>query len=612
MTRTRLTLTSLLLALLTLALYSPVRRHAFIDYYDDGAYITKNADVTAGLSGDGVAWAFTAFHSSNWHPLTWVSHQLDVTLFGLDPGPHHLMNVGLHALNGVLLFLFLAAATGRFWSALLVGLFFAVHPLRVESVAWAAERKDVLSGTFFFLTLLAYGAYARRPSKLRYLHVGLALACGLMAKPMLVTVPFLLLLLDRWPLDRVREHGWKRLVVEKLPLFALVVASSIVTWYAQRAGGAIRSFEALPFDVRIANAFAAYAGYLWKTIWPVGLTFFYPHPGLVGDGLGLASPRVIASALLVLGMSALACARYRKAPQLFTGWFWYVGMLVPVIGVFQVGGQWIADRYAYLPLIGVYVAVIWGVDAACRAPRAKQAAYAVGLLAVVACAGVTLHQIRFWKDSRTLFERGLAVTENNYPALSNLGYLEFQEGNLERAQELFEETIRVAPNLVDAHSNLGAVFMQRGEYARAVACFERALVLNPGWVNARLNLAQIFEVQGDLARAREQYEAVVRLGPAATRENPRVYEPLARILATSSDPTLRDPEHALRLAIAATQLEPGSWKARRTLAAALAANGRFDEALAVLGEALSRAPSSPEQSLHLKRARSQAREALFE
>ncbi len=668
-------LAALVLAAAILGAFEPVRSNGFVDY-DDGAYITKNPEVLGGLTAGGLRFAFGEFHSANWHPLTWLSHMLDVELFRQDAGSHHLVNALLHALNGALLFLFLSSATGSSWASLVVALLFALHPLRVESVAWASERKDVLSSTFFFAALAAYAAYVRRRGVLRYGIVVLLFALGLLAKPMLVTLPLVLLLLDVWPLERSRREGLKALCLEKVPFFLLALASGGVTIAAQRAGEALRSFEALPLLVRVENAFLAYGAYLVKSVWPSRLAVFYPHPGLDAQASAFAGALSLAAVVLFLAASVFVVRGRERRPWLFVGWGWYVIMALPVIGILQVGAQWMADRYTYLPTIGASVALVFGLAHALSAPRARTAAAIVGIAFALAFVPFTRRQIAVWKDTRSLFEHALGVTERNYVAHLNLGFLEQNQENLAAAEAHYLAALEIAPRSPDAFSNLGGLYYTRREYDRAREHLERALALDPSFLKARLNLGLVRRALGDpegacaefraaLARAPENVDAAkvlaeelvragrpeealaVLSGVLARRANAlelalaraellaeagRAREALAdleRLIdapmppagtlaahawlrATSADPAVRDPAAALRAAQRALAEEGSSWKALRALAAALAAAGDFERAAAAALEAASSAPAEEEQALLELYRRFKAGEALFE
>jgi tetratricopeptide (TPR) repeat protein len=507
---------ALCLVLLVLLLYAPVKRHEFVNY-DDDRYVTENPHVRSGLTADGVRWAFKSLHASNWHPLTWLSHMLDVELYGLEPGGHHMTSVMLHAINAVLLLLALGVLTGRFWPALTVALLFAVHPLRVESVAWVAERKDLLAGLFWMLTLLAYGLWARRRGAVRY---GLVLACfvlGLTAKPMLVTLPFVLLLLDVWPLRRTEAETVRALLVEKLPLFVLSAASVAITLVAQQRGGAMQVSEMWTLSQRLANALIAWVAYLWKTIWPAKLACFYPHPAAVGAGDPFLLKALGAAFLLVIVTAHIVSAR-RRRPYLAVGWFWYLGTLIPVIGIVQVGGQAMADRYTYLPLIGIYIAVAWGLaEWVDRDARRRVVAVGAVAIAVVALAAVTWVQIGHWRNGQTLFEHALRVTRDNYVARNNLGSVFESRGELETAAGQFEEALRIRDDFAPAHNNLGLVLTKQGKPSRAIEHLLRAVRLDPGSAEAQANLGSALQQQGDLDRAAEHFERAVQLEPGHAR-----------------------------------------------------------------------------------------------
>ena len=477
--------------------------------YDDDDYVYANPVVCAGLTADGVRWAFTSTaHAYNWHPLTWLSHMVDVELFGLDPGAHHLVNVGFHAINAVLLFLALRSLSGAFWPPALVAALFALHPLRVESVAWIAERKDVLAGTFWMATLLAYAHYVRAPSLRRYVVVVACVALGLLAKPTVVSLPFVLLLLDAWPLGRwpslspslapthpgtswktVRETSGYRLVLEKLPLFGLSAAGALVTLAAQRAGGAMNAIVAL--DERLMNALLAYAIYLRQALWPVGLAVFYPHPALVAPE---SFPRFMAlmSGLLFLGASLLAVGMRRRCPWLLVGWGWFVVTLIPMIGVLQVGAQAHADRYSYLALIGINIALVWtAADWWQRMPRARSALCLTSSLALLALSLATWRTLGWWKSSIALFERALAVTGENHVAHNNLGLALAEAGRADEALQHFEDAARILPGFFEAQLNLGKARYKNADLKNAKVAFERAVQARPEHAEARFALAVV-------------------------------------------------------------------------------------------------------------------------
>jgi len=546
----------LLLVAATLAVYNPVNRNAFVNF-DDDHYITGNPHVLAGLKWDTVKWAFTDYYEANWHPLTWLSHALDAQLFGLNPVGHHYMNVVLHALNAVLLFLLLQSATGFTWRSLMVAALFALHPVNVESVAWASERKNVLSMMFLLLALQAYGWYARRPAAGRYILVAGLFACGLMSKPQVITLPFLLLLWDYWPLGRYGSAGGTparqparapALLLEKVPLFLLSLASAVVTMQAQKAGGAIHSAIIYPFRLRLENAIVSYSRYIGKAFWPTQLSPLYPHPLDL-----LKSWQVIASALFLLAVTALVI-RNRRHGYLVTGWFWFLGTLVPMIGLVQVGEQAMADRYAYLPFIGLFLMVGWGAGEWAETKKIPAAGLAVPALAVLAALGaLTYRQVGYWRDSEALWSYALRVTSvRSYKAHFNLavtydaegrydqavqqfreaidprdddprihlglGIYDQRHGHAQEAVEEFQAALRLSSDgavRADAFSNLGSAYRQLRDYARAKESFAEALRLDPNKPSALVGMGLLFQKSGDLEQAIAQYSHAMSVQPTA-------------------------------------------------------------------------------------------------
>ena len=501
------------LVVLTLAGFAGVVDNQFVAY-DDGVYVAANPHVRDGLTAGSVAWAFAATENSNWHPVTWISHMLDVQLFGFDAGKHHRTSLLLHAANVVLLFLLLAHITGALWRPALAAALFAVHPLHVESVAWVAERKDVLSTSFWLLTTGAWLRWLDSRTVARYAAVLALFALGLMAKPMLVTLPFTLLLLDFWPLERTGARG---LLNEKAPLFAMAALSCAATVAAQRAGGALQSLERFSFTERLANAIVSYAAYLGKAVWPVSLAVFYPHPHL-----GLGAPVVLAAAAGLVAVTALALRSARSVPYAAFGWLWYLGTLVPVIGLVQVGEQGMADRYTYVPLIGIFVAFAWGAGALAERSRSSRpvvAAAAAG--AIAACFVVTTAQVRTWKNTETLFTHALAVTKDNWTAHNNLGGLLSDQGRLVAAVGHFQEVVRIRPEFAEGHYNLALALDRSKRPEEAIAQYLDALRLNPGYAAAHYNVANALLHTGRLPEAIEHYEASLRLHPvdAAAHNN---------------------------------------------------------------------------------------------
>jgi Flp pilus assembly protein TadD len=506
----------LLLAVVTLALYNPVNRHPFVNY-DDDRYVINNPHVRQGLTADTIAWSLTATEQANWHPLTWMSHALDCSLFRLNPAGHHFTSVLLHVVNVILLFLLLMWATGRLGPSLFVAALFAVHPINVESVAWVAERKNVLCTMFFFLTLWAYGWYARKPRWTRYLAVAGLFAAGLASKPMVITLPFVLLLLDYWPLARVRtgnEDGgetstlpWSRLVIEKVPLLALSVASAVITMQAQRAGGAIRTTTEVSFGGRIATAIWAYAMYLWKMVWPARLAPLYPHPG---DSLALWQVLVAASVLIAI--SAMVW-RLRAHRYLVVGWLWFLGTLVPVIGIVQVGEAAMADRYAYIPLIGIFVMIAFGVADWAESKRLGFWPAIPGAAIVVTLAITTHHQIGYWQSNYDLWSHTLAVTQNNFVAENNLGGALILQDREEEAHPHFEAAARINPRDPMSHTNLGIYFQKHGQMREAVTEYETAVNLtsDPGLLGQTYaNLGAAHRALGDDEQSHEDFDQSLR------------------------------------------------------------------------------------------------------
>ena len=613
MKKQHLALVAVALVLLTLIAFSGALSNGFLNY-DDDVYVTSNEHVVTGLNHDSVAWAFTTFDAANWHPITWLSHLLDVWLFKLDPRGHHLTSVLIHAANVVLLFLLLFRMTGAVWRSALVAGLFAVHPLHVESVAWIAERKDVLSTLFWLLTLGAWLRWLDRKTARRYAAVVVLFALGLMAKPMLVTLPFTLMLLDVWPLKRVKlPTVWQ----EKTPLFLMSAASCVVTFMAQRSGGAVESLAKFAFDARLANAAQSYAWYLGKTFWPTSLACLYPYSTTVHVG------PAIGSALLVVGLSVLAVRLARKAPYAFVSWAWYLGTLVPVIGLVQVGAQAAADRYTYVPLIGIFIAIAWGLAALVEARDALRYPVAVlSCLAIVALIPVTRAEVSHWHDNVTLFTQALAVTSNNCVAHNNLGLAQEGRGDSEAAIANYKAALLIKPDYVDALNNLAASLHHAGKEREAIEDLNRALAIDPNSPAAHVNLGNALVATGKLDEAVEHYTLSLRARPgyydaeeniALVLENlgrhgeaiphfeqalgRRPNEPASRFSFASALAGIGRPGDALRQFDAALQLKPQYPEAENGRGIALAALGRYPEALASYDRALGMQPNYAE-ALH--------------
>ncbi len=512
------------LVILVLAAYGRVGRYAFVDL-DDSEYIYENPQVRAGLTLDGAAWAFTTTHAANWHPLTWLSHMADVQMFGLEAGWHHWTNVLIHALNAVLLYLVLQSVTGAAWRSAFVAGLFAVHPLHVESVAWVAERKDVLSTFFWLLTMGLYARYVQRPGAWRYFSVTLSFALGLLSKPMLVSLPFVLLLLDYWPLSRlawghpldaastpVSRHSFPHLVLEKLPLFVMAAGSGMVTYAAQASKAATASLEHFPLGARSSNALVSYVLYLLKTVWPMSLAVFYPHPSSIGEQIPIWRPLAAAALLAVLTLLALWYGRLR--PYLAVGWLWYAGTLLPVIGIVQVGSQAMADRYTYVPLIGIFIVVVWGVPELLGRWQYRQLVLAaLGATVISGLSLTTWAQSAHWRDNASLYTRAIAVTQKNWLAWNNMGNHYLRSGDLRQAVASFQEALRIKPEYADAWYNAGVGFGRLGDYPQAIASYQEALRLDPVNADAWVNRGLAHQSIGQYLQAIACYESALRLRP---------------------------------------------------------------------------------------------------
>jgi tetratricopeptide (TPR) repeat protein len=506
----------IVLAVVTFAVYLPVRNHEFVRY-DDDTYVTHNSNVKWGLSLQSIKWAFTTGYAANWHPLTWLSHQLDCQLFGLNSSAHHLVNVLFHVANTVLLFIVLSRMTGRIWPSVFVAGLFALHPLHVESVAWVAERKDVLSTLFWLLTMLAYVRYAEGPSAGRYVTALVLFILGLMCKPMLVTLPIVLLLLDYWPLNRLNSKlSILNLIVEKVPFFVFSVVSSVVTFVVQQKGGAMPTIYAIPLEGRIANAICSYPAYVGKMIWPARLAALYPHPVAQIP----TARAVIYVALLVL-ITIFLIYHGRKYRYLIVGWFWYVVTLLPVIGIVQVGAQAMADRYTYVPLTGLFIIVAFGAaELTGKIPFGKFILTAGAVIVLFGCSLATSAQMRHWKDSFTLFDHTLAVTANNYVMLNNYANILSEQGKPAEAVKYFVEAIRLLPNSADIHNNyanalkeLGVALAGRGDYDEAIEQYKAALARKPNFAEAYCNIGCVLVQKGQPAEAIEYFEKGLRIEP---------------------------------------------------------------------------------------------------
>jgi tetratricopeptide (TPR) repeat protein len=497
------------LGLGTVLLYWPLTQHPFI-VYDDGQYIIENVHVTSGLSWQNFRWAFTSGEAANWHPLTWLSHQLDCTLFGLNAGGHHFTNVLFHAANAVLVFIFLRGATGAIWRSAVVAALFAWHPLHVESVAWASERKDVLSTFFWLLTLLTYIRYARYHRWPAYAATLLLFACGLMSKPMVVTLPFVLLLLDYWPLRRIPNSAFqisdcKWLLLEKIPFFLLAAAGSTVTYLVQTGGGALWP---TPWPDRMANAAIAYARYVAKTFWPSDLAIIYSHPNHWPVIMALGAT------LALLAWTILCLREWRTKPFLAVGWFWFLGTLVPTIGFVQVGAQAMADRYTYIPSIGLFIVLVWGTtEFLARSPNGKVISKMIAGVALVGCVLMLSFQISFWRDSVTLFRRAIEVSPDNYAAANGLGKAYENLGDLSHAVVLYRAAVELEPRFPQSQFNYAMTLLQMGNGEEGFKHLETAAEMMPNNPKVQFYLGAYNSQQGNWTNAVKCLRITVKYQP---------------------------------------------------------------------------------------------------
>lgn len=578
-TRSPVALIALGLFLGTLLLFSRSWGHGFVNY-DDNDYVTANPHVMSGLTPASVRWAFATGEISYWHPLTWLSHQADWTLFGADPRGHHFVATLWHALNAVLAFLALRRLTGAIWLSAIAAALFAWHPLRVESVAWVAERKDVLSGAFGLATLWAYAGYAHArgagKTAVGWYLASLALfAGGLMSKPMLVTLPLVLLVLDFWPLGRITRQAWPRLLGEKVPFLALSAAVSVVTVVAQRQVGTLS--EVLPLGARLANAAVAVARYLGKCFAPFNLAVLYPHPGW------WPTAAVVAAGCLIGAITAVAWAQRFTRPWLLAGWLWFLIALLPASGVVQVGIQSMADRYTYLPLIGVTVALLWTLRSALTAPSLRSFGWLAAALVLTGCAARTWHQQGYWRDSLTLFDHTVRVTSDNYLAYNNRGHALYAAGRVDEAIADYRRSLEINPAYADAGNNLGHALAERGQPAAAIPLYRTALAAKPGHREIMVNLANALSDLGQLDEATRLYEEVLTREP----QHVNALNGLGVVLAQRG----RLDEAVARFTTA-LQADPGNAAAHGNLGNVAAMAGRRDEAVRHYQQALALKPDS--------------------
>ena len=599
-----------LLTLVTLACYWPVTGHKFVSF-DDDQYIRDNPHLRGGLTAAGFCWAFQSGYAGNWHPLTWLSHMADCQLYGLNPAGHHLTSLLFHLANSLLLFGLLQRWTGALWRSAFLAALFAWHPVHVESVAWAAERKDVLSTFFFLLTLGAYGRFAevRSPksevpellagpcctpdaarithhtSRTFYVMALLFFALGLMSKPMVVSLPFVLLLLDYWPLQRLEhlDRGMRGkalwpLIREKLPFFALALAASVVTYWVQQAGGAVSSLEVVPWQSRISNAVVVYVRYLSQTLWPADLAFLYPYSRHLGVG------SAVGAALLLAALSAWFLLRARRQPFLIVGWLWFLGTLVPTIGLVQVGSQSMADRYMYIPSIGLSLLIVWGLDALLASWRHERWFLATaGAVALVACVICTRRQLTYWQDSESLFRRAIAVTPDNYIAYDGLGSALEALGKTDEALACYSESVRLKPQYPEGQYDLGTALMKLGRLDAAVLHLAAAVKSNPAFAHAYINLGKALLEQGRLGEAEANLSKAVRLTP----EDPEAQYNLGTVLLVQARP-----DAAVACFSEALRLNPDYAEAHGNLGVTLMRQGKPGQGAVHLAAALRLTPDN--------------------
>ena len=534
----KLTIICISLVVIILAVYLQTGNHEFLGY-DDPAYVTGNPHVSSGITGNNIRWAFTSVDEYNWHPITWVSHMTDVQLFGMNPRGHHLGNVMFHSVASVLLLVLLFRTTGSLWQSSFVAALFALHPLHVESVAWVAERKDVLSALFWFLTLLLYAEYAAKKTTARYLSVLLSFVLGLMSKPMLVSLPLVMLLMDYWPLNRFgHEHVRTQLsgrvmalIKEKIPFFACSILSGIITIYAQHNGGATRGLDEIPFVLRMENALIAYVKYIINTFWPHDLAVLYPIPS------SYPLWQVICSLLVLLLLSVAVIRFGRRFPYLPVGWFWFVITLIPVIGLLQVGSQSMADRYMYIPMTGILIMVAWGTPDLLKKLQHRETILALLVGAViVASVALTWHQLGYWKDSITLYRHTLHVTRGNFLIHDNLGIELVESGDLDAGMQELHEALRINPNLASGHFNLGIAFDRKGDLDSAIHEYQESLRIAPKAKKVHNNLGIAFARKGELDAAIDIFQEALLINShdAKAHENLGIALEQKRMQATNS------------------------------------------------------------------------------
>ncbi len=585
---------------ITLVVYLQVGNHDFINY-DDGLYVTENHYVKKGVTHESIAWAFTATHSANWHPITWLSHMLDVSLYGMNSGNHHLINVLFHIANTMLLFLLFRRMTGNLFQCSFIAALFAIHPLHVESVAWVAERKDVLSTFFGMLTMGAYIRYVEKPGIKIYFSTLLLFVLGLMSKPMLVTLPFVLLLLDYWPLRRFGNTGdklkneefyargnIKNIIIEKIPLFMLSTASCILTFSVQKIGGAVGSLGAYPLDIRIANILISYIDYIGKMLWPFHLSVFYP---LSND---ISIWKVINSIIILAIISTIAVRHIKQNPWFLIGWLWYLGTLVPVIGLVQVGLQAMADRYTYIPLIGIFVIIAWGIPELVVKLKYKETWQALAAsVFFIFLMVISWLQVRHWADSTTIFKNALDNTTGNYVAHNNLGRALSDQGKIDEAIKHYKHALQIHPYPERPYTNLGAALFVQSRYNEAIKCYYDALRFAPDYFMAHNNLGIVFAAQGRFDEAVLHYSKALQLSP----DFEEIYNNLG--VAFAAQERFDDAINSFLLAL---KKNPTYSEAYNNLGLAVIRKGLIEKAVLYFQEALRLKPGYTEAQRNLNRA----------
>jgi len=584
------------LAAATLVAYEPIRHNGFVSY-DDASYITENPNVTGGISLQSVKWALTKSYAVNWHPLTWLSHMADCQLFGLNPTGHHLVSVAIHIANALLVFGIFRSLGGAIWLSAFIAGVFALHPIQVESVAWAAERKTVLSGLFWLLTMAAYIRYARGPRLSRYLLVLAVFGLCIMTKPVVVTLPFAMLLLDYWPLERIRGPSFaeatedrqrasvKWLIIEIIPLLAMSAILSGVTFLAQRGGEIVPTLERLPLEYRAANMFLSYIKYIIKMIWPSGLAVCYPHPRAI-----LSDAPVVICIILFILLTAVFIYAGRRRKYAAVGWLWYVGTLVPTIGLIQAGAQGMANRYMYIPMLGLLMIIGWAVrDFTAGRPRAKKAAAVMGVLVLLSLLILTRMQVRYWENSLTLFRHDIEVTKDNVLAENGYGCALSKLGLVDEAQKHLQNAVRISPAYSEARNNLASIYLRKGMLNEAIACFNEIIKRNEATADIYYNLAAAMEMQKKYDEAIKYYAKSLEMNPEDPDANKRMG--IALLAAGKTNEAIGYAKRACELT--------GNKDAEclDALASGFAAAGKFDEAVRIAEKALNAAKISGRENL---------------